>query len=71
LRSGHKCGYVFELSGCAGGAEGTGKVKYQIVAYPASPNQTGVRAFCSDESEVIKVDPRGSAQGCMETGRPL
>jgi type IV pilus assembly protein PilA len=71
LRSGHKYGYVFELSGCAAGAEGTGNVKYQVVAYPASPNQTGVRAFCSDESEVIKVDPRGSAQGCMDTGSPL
>ena len=71
LRSGRKYGYVFELSGCAAGAEGTGNVKYQVVAYPAALNQTGVRAFCSDESAVIKVDSSGSAQGCLGSGSPL
>jgi hypothetical protein len=34
-------------------------------------NQTGVRAFCSDESDVIKVDASGSAQGCLENGSVL
>ncbi len=71
LKSGSKSGYVFELRDCAAGTEGTGNVKYRIVAYPVTPNQTGVRAFCSDESAVIRVDSSGSAQGCVESGSPL
>ncbi len=71
LRSGRKSGYVFELTGCSAGAEGTGNVSYRVVAYPAAANQTGVRAFCSDESNVIRVDSSGSAQGCMASGSPL
>jgi hypothetical protein len=34
-------------------------------------NQTGVRAFCSDESAVIKQDSGGSAQTCIESGEAL
>ncbi|HME33666.1 MAG TPA: DUF4190 domain-containing protein [Candidatus Sulfotelmatobacter sp.] len=71
LKSGRKTGYVFELTDCSAGAEGTGNVKYRVVAYPVTPNQTGMRAFCSDESAVINVDSSGSAQGCMQSGRPL
>jgi hypothetical protein len=71
LKSGRKSGYVFELKDCAAGAAGTGNVKYRIVAHPAAPNQSGVRAFCSDESAAIKVDSSGSAAGCMESGSPL
>lgn len=71
LVSGRKYGYVFELKECAAGAEGTSNAKYRVVAYPATVNQTGVRAFCSDESQVIKVDASGSARGCMENGTVL
>jgi len=71
LASGRKYGYVFELKDCAAGTEGTGNAKYRVVAYPATVNQTGMRAFCSDESEVIKVDSSGSARGCMENGGAL
>jgi type IV pilus assembly protein PilA len=71
LASGRKHGYVFELKDCAAGADGTNNRKYRVVAYPAMVNQTGVRAFCSDESQVIKVDASGSAQGCMENGSVL
>jgi len=71
LKTGRKYGYVFELKDCAAGTEGTSNVKYRIVAYPAAPNQTGVRAFCSDESAVIRVDSSGSPQECMESGGPL
>jgi len=71
LTSGRKYGYVFGLTGCSAEADSKAKTKYRVVAYPLTVNQTGVRAFCSDESEVIKVDSGGSAQGCMENGRPL
>ena len=71
LASGQKNGYNFELTGCATGTEGTANVKYQVVAYPAVRNQTGLRAFCSDESALVKVDNGGSAQKCLESGSPL
>jgi type IV pilus assembly protein PilA len=70
LASGLKTGYIFQLSGCASGTGGS-IVKYQVVAYPITQNTTGTRAFCSDESNVIKVDSSGSAQGCLEEGSPL
>jgi len=70
LASGLRNGYQFELSGCTAG-EGGAIVKYQVVAYPITANTTGVRAFCSDESSVIKVDASGSRQGCLENGETL
>jgi type IV pilus assembly protein PilA len=71
LKSGRKNGYIFELTGCAAGTEGTGNLRYQVVAYPATANQTGARAFCSDDSAVIKVDSSGSGRSCVESGSPL
>jgi type IV pilus assembly protein PilA len=71
LVSGRKTGYVFELQGCVAGPESGANVSYQVVAYPISANQTGVRAFCSDESGLIKVDSGGSARDCVENGTPL
>jgi len=43
LASGTKNGYAFTL----GGTTGTPVATYQIIASPISPNQTGVRYFCS------------------------
>lgn len=71
LASGQKTGYAFVLENCSPAEAGATNVKYQIVAYPVELNQTGTRAFCSDESGVIKVDANGSAQGCLENGSPL
>jgi len=71
LGTGQKNGYVFELTGCSAETEGGPNVKYQVVAYPLRFNQTGVRAFCSDESAALKVDSGGSARGCVENGSAL
>ena len=71
VANGQKNGYVFELSGCAPGAEGTANAKYQVVAYPLRLQQTGVRSFCADESAVLKVDAEGSPQQCLEAGSQL
>ncbi len=71
LQNGRKHGYVFDLKGCSAETAGGANVKYQVIAYPAVANQTGVRAFCSDESSSIRVDAGGSAQGCVENGSPL
>jgi hypothetical protein len=71
LASGQRTGYAFELTGCAPGADGGANTKYQVVAYPVRLNQTGVRAFCCDESAVIKVDAGGSAEKCLQSGEVL
>lgn len=71
LASGRKTGYTFELTGCAGLPAGGANTKYQLVASPLTPNQTGVRAFCSDESAVVRMDAGGSSQRCLESGIPL
>lgn len=71
LASGQKNGYAFELSDCSPEAGGGANVKYRVVAYPVTRNTTGVRAFCADESSVIKVDSSGSPQDCVENGSTL
>ena len=71
LASGSKRGYTFELSNCTPDATGAANVKFRVAAYPQSLNQSGMRAFCSDESQVVKVDSGGSAQNCLEYGTPL
>jgi type IV pilus assembly protein PilA len=71
LASGQRTGYVFELRNCNSEASGGPNTKYQVVAHPLTPNTTGIRAFCTDESNVIKVDPSGSASRCLEGGEPL
>ena len=65
-----KNGYQFELTGCTVGDNGA-TAKYQVVAYPVTVNQTGIRAFCSDDSAVIRVDAGGSPQNCLQGGERL
>lgn len=69
--NGQRFGYVFELSGCSAATENAANTKYQVVAYPLRTNQTGVRAFCSDETGFLKVDADGSPQRCLESGSEL
>jgi type II secretory pathway pseudopilin PulG len=71
LASGQVNGYAFGLRDCAAGVDGGPNVKYHLVAHPLMANQTGVRAFCSDESAVVRVDASGSAQACIENGGSL
>jgi competence protein ComGC len=71
LALGQKHGYAFELLNCRPESSGGINLKFQVVAHPITPNATGVRAFCSDESAVIKVDSGGSVQGCLENGTVL
>jgi type IV pilus assembly protein PilA len=69
LASGQKSGYRFEIRNRVHSEiEGD---KYQVVAYPLVFNQTGVRAFCSDETAVIKFDVNGSPNDCLANGSVL
>lgn len=67
LASGRKSGYGFALD-CVNSET---EPKYQVVAYPLVPHQTGDRTFCSDESAVIKVGDGESAEECLARGTPL
>jgi hypothetical protein len=66
LSSGRKNGYVFKFSGC----DGTPATRYSISAVPADAN-SGTRAFCSDESAVIRFSADGKAESCLHAGQPL
>jgi type IV pilus assembly protein PilA len=68
LSSGQKHGYAFELAGCTANATSPANVKFQVAAHPLNLNQSGVRAFCADESGIIKSDAGGSAQNCLDNG---
>jgi type IV pilus assembly protein PilA len=69
LATGTKYGYQFVVQNCIHPEKGDGK--YQVVASPVSRNQSGVRAFCSDETGVIRFDTNGSADDCLTSGEPL
>jgi len=69
LAAGWKNGYSFEIRNCVYDVvEGN---KYQVVAYPRVRNQSGVRAFCSDQTGIVRVDAGGSPEDCLSDGRPL
>lgn len=69
LVSGQKNGYRFQIMGCEAQDQGSvANQRFQVVAYPITANQTGMRAFCSDESAVIKQYSGGSAQKCLDDG---
>ena len=66
LANGQKSGYQFTLVGdglYAGGSCGTvGSNTFVVTALPIPPvGTTGQRAFCSDESGVVRFDPNGTA----------
>jgi type IV pilus assembly protein PilA len=84
LAQGTKSGYTFVFtagsqmpsgtppSGCAG----LGYNTFSIVASPITVGTTGQRAFCSDQSGVIRFDPSGAftgadGNGCNGGGQPL
>jgi type IV pilus assembly protein PilA len=50
LASGTKSGYSFVMSG----SSGTPNASYQLIASPLTPNQTGVRYFCSFADAVVR-----------------
>ena len=71
LAAGQQHGYTFELLGCSAAEEGGANSQFRIVAYPVTQNTTGKRAFCSDESGIIKMDGSGSPQDCMSSGSAI
>jgi type IV pilus assembly protein PilA len=66
LASGQHSGYVFSISGC----DIPPASKYRATAAPVDPD-SGMRAFCSDESAVIRYSADGKAANCLSEGVPL
>lgn len=66
LASGTKSGYSFTLSGTSG----TPNATYQIRADPLSPNQTGVRYFCTFADAVVRFGS-ASLTSCTTSVSPL
>ena len=71
LASGTKSGYTFVLTGCTVAGSTSINVTYQSQGTPVSVGQTGQRAFCSDQSGVIKYDAGGVGATCTASGKAL
>ena len=68
LASGVKSGYIFNITNCSKvNLGGTDRITgYSITAVPETVGATGDRAFCADQSGIIKFDPAGSTN-CSQT----
>ncbi len=67
LAGGTKSGYSFGISGTTGTPTST----YQVIAAPITPNQTGVRYFCSFADAVVRVNPTTAIATCDYAQSPL
>ena len=63
LSTGKHGGYVYVISGCDG-------QQYKIVAEPEI-NDSGQRAFCSDESGAMRTSSDGKATTCLSSGEAV
>src|SRR5579862_2137837 len=66
LASGKRYGFVFTLSGCAA----TPANSFQLTAAP-NVNNYGRKAFCADQSGVIRSSSDGNPANCLARGTPL
>ena len=71
LATGRKNGYVFQLEHCSAAKAAGRIVKYQVVAYPEGARNKGAPAYCSDQSDMIRVARNGSGNDCLTTGVDL
>jgi hypothetical protein len=67
---GKKNGFVFELASCAPAKKGGPIAKYRVVAYMPI-RKAGAPAYCSDDSDVIRVARNGLAVDCLKSGVDL
>jgi type IV pilus assembly protein PilA len=57
-------GYRFSISGC----DGTPASKFQITAVPLE-SDSGMKAFCIDESGTLRFDANGKGASCLSRGQ--
>jgi hypothetical protein len=63
-------GYRIKLDGCDPDAKGLVS-HYRATAVPVEPGNSGVRAFCTDQSGVLWYDSGGSADNCLARRQPI
>jgi hypothetical protein len=63
-------GYRFDITKCQVDSHGLTS-RYELTGKPMLPGQTGIRAFCSDESRTIWFDQTGSPTQCLVSRLPL
>jgi len=66
LASGKRYGFVFTLSGCGG----TPATTFRLTAAP-NANTFGRKAFCVDQSAVIRSSADGNPATCLASGTPV
>ncbi len=66
LASGKRFGFVFTLSGCSG----TPATSFHLTAAP-NGNSYGRKAFCADQSAVIRSSGDGNPATCVASGAPV
>lgn len=66
LASGKRYGFVFTLSGCSG----TPATTFRLTAAP-NANTFGRKAFCVDQSGVIRSSDDGNPATCLASGTPV
>jgi hypothetical protein len=71
LASGKKNGYIFRVQDCSSTKPNGPIVKYRVVAFPTVPGKNAAPAYCSDESDRIRVARSGSPLECLERGVDL
>lgn len=66
LAGGHRYGFVFALSGCTPSPS----AKFHLTAAP-NGSVFGRKAFCTDQSGVIRSSEDGAAETCLSSGTPV
>jgi type IV pilus assembly protein PilA len=71
LASGAKSGYIFNITNCTKiNLNGTDRITgYMVTAIPQTVGQTGDRAYCGDQSGLIKFDPAGGSNCTQNLGQ--
>jgi type IV pilus assembly protein PilA len=67
LETGTKSGYSFQVTGITGTPAST----YQMIASPVTPNQSGVRYFCSFADAVVRNNGSTAITSCTGSVPPL
>ena len=66
--TGQKSGYTFAITNCTKVTVNNQDTytSYQLTAVPQSVGKTGDNGYCSDENNIVKVDPAGGTN-CTQT----
>jgi hypothetical protein len=59
-------GYHFSLTGC----DGNPASKFQVTAVPTE-SDSGMKAFCADESGTVRFEVKGKGDVCLSRGQVL